>query len=82
VGVFVLLAAALRYIPPTHVVVAAVLEPVFGALVAFAWLGETLAPLQVAGGVLVLAAVVLGQSAREERPPGTAATGDGGAGVP
>ncbi len=87
VGVFVLFAAALRYIPPTHVVVAAVLEPVFGALVAFAWLGETLAPLQVAGGVLVLAAVLLGQSAREEHPPSApiarvGATGDRGAGVP
>jgi drug/metabolite transporter (DMT)-like permease len=68
VGVFVLYAAALRYIPPTHVVVAAVLEPVFGALVAFAWLAETLSPFQVAGGVLVLAAVLLGQSARERAP--------------
>ena len=68
VGVYVLYAAALRYIPPTHVVVAAVLEPVFGALVAFAWLAETLSPPQVAGGVLVLAAVLLGQSAREQVP--------------
>ena len=68
VGVFVLYAAALRYIPPTHVVVAAVLEPVFGTLVAFAWLGETLAPAQIAGGVLVVAAVLLGQSARERAP--------------
>ena len=68
VGVYVLYAAALRYIPPTHVVVAAVLEPVFGAIVAFAWLAETLSPLQLAGGVLVLAAVLLGQSARERVP--------------
>jgi drug/metabolite transporter (DMT)-like permease len=65
VGVFVLYAAALRYISPTHVVIAAVLEPVFGTLVAFAWLGETLAPPQLAGGVLVVAALLLGQSARE-----------------
>ena len=64
VGTFVLYAAALRYIPPTHVVVVAVLEPVFGTLVAFAWLGEALAPLQLAGGALVIAAVLLGQSAR------------------
>jgi drug/metabolite transporter (DMT)-like permease len=70
-GVFLLYAAALRYIPPTHVVVAAVLEPVFGAVVAFAWLGETLAPPQIAGGLLVVAAVVLGQAARE-RPAAAA----------
>jgi drug/metabolite transporter (DMT)-like permease len=72
VGVYVLYAAALRYIPPTHVVLVAVLEPVFGAFVAFAWLGETLAPLQLAGGVLVLAAVVLSQSTRERAPGGPA----------
>ena len=64
VGTFVLYAAALRYIPPTHVVVAAVLEPVFGTIVAFAWLAEALTPLQLTGGALVIAAVVLGQSAR------------------
>ena len=68
VGVFVLYAAALRYISPTRVVIAAVLEPVFGTLVAFAWLGETLAPVQLAGGVLVIAALVLAQSARERVP--------------
>ena len=64
VGTFVMYAAALRYIPPTHVVVAAVLEPVFGSLFAFAWLGEQLSALQLVGGALVLGAVVLGQSAR------------------
>ena len=74
IGVFVLYAAALRYIPPTHVVVAAVLEPVFGTLVAFAWLGETLDPPQVVGGLLVIAAVVLGQTARE--PPAPAVSGE------
>ena len=69
VGTFVMYAAALRYIPPTHVVVVAILEPVFGTLVAFAWLGETLSALQLVGGGLVIAAVLLGQSARrfEER---------------
>lgn len=64
VGTFVMYAAALRYIPPTHVVVVAILEPVFGTLVAFAWLGETLSAPQLAGGGLVIAAVLLGQSAR------------------
>ncbi len=67
VGTFVMYAAALRYIPPTHVVVVAILEPVFGSIVAFAWLGETLSPAQLVGGGLVIAAVLLGQSARGER---------------
>ena len=69
VGTFVMYAAALRYIPPTHVVVVALLEPVFGTLVAFAWLGETLSPLQLVGGGLVIAAVLLGQSARSSGEP-------------
>ena len=64
VAVFVLYALALHYIPPTHVMIAAVLEPVFGTIVAFAWLGERLASLQLVGGALVIGAVVLGQSAR------------------
>lgn len=68
VGVFVLFAAALRYISPTHVMIVGVLEPVFGTLVAFAWLGETLAPSQLAGGVLVVGALLLAQSARAEAP--------------
>ena len=72
IGVFFLYAAALRYIPATHVVIVAVLEPVFGTLVAFAWLGETLSPLQLAGGALVVVAVVLGQSARGAEAPADA----------
>ncbi|MBW3592147.1 MAG: DMT family transporter [Actinobacteria bacterium] len=69
VGTFVMYAAALRYIPPTHVVVVALLEPVFGTLVAFGWLGETLSSLQLVGGGLVIAAVLLGQSARSPDEP-------------
>jgi drug/metabolite transporter (DMT)-like permease len=40
------------------------LEPVLAALVAYAWLGETLTAMQLAGGVVVLAGVVLAQTAR------------------
>jgi len=71
VGVFVLYAAALRYISPTHVVLVAVPEPVFGTVAAFAWRGETLAPPQLAGAVLVVSALLLAQSARG-RVPGDA----------
>jgi drug/metabolite transporter (DMT)-like permease len=40
------------------------LEPVLAAVVAFAWLGEELAPLQLAGGGIVLAGILLAQTAR------------------
>lgn len=67
VAPFVLVTSAMRHLPPTHVVVANVLEPVFGALVAFAWLTERLGPVEIAGGILVLAGVALAQSARTSR---------------
>ena len=71
---FVLYASALRYIPATHVVIAAVLEPVLGSLVAFVWLEETLGAYELAGGVLVLAAVVIAQTALPRAPVPSAAT--------
>jgi drug/metabolite transporter (DMT)-like permease len=56
--------AALEYIAPTRVAIVATLEPVGAALVAFAWLGEELTAVQLAGGLLVLAGVGLAQTAR------------------
>ncbi|HEX2049842.1 MAG TPA: EamA family transporter [Actinomycetota bacterium] len=47
--------------------VAATLEPVFAALVAWLWLDQSLAPAQVAGGALIVAAVAALQ-VRESRP--------------
>ena len=40
------------------------LEPVAAALVAWAWLGETLNTAQLGGGAIALAAVGLAQTAR------------------
>ena len=40
------------------------LEPVAGALVAWAWLSEALGGVQLAGAGVVLAAIVLAQTAR------------------
>jgi drug/metabolite transporter (DMT)-like permease len=73
---FVLYASALRYIPATHVVIAAVLEPVLGSVVAFVWLEERLGAFELAGGLLVLAGVVLAQTAlpRAAAPAPSAAT--------
>ncbi len=61
---FGFLVAALKYIAPTRVAIVATLEPVGAALVAFAWLGEELSAVQLAGGLLVLAGVGLAQTAR------------------
>jgi drug/metabolite transporter (DMT)-like permease len=61
---FALLVGALRYIPATRAGIIAMLEPVVGALVAWAWLGESLGGVQLAGAFVVLAAIFLAQSAR------------------
>ena len=61
---FFLLVSALRHLPATRVGIVAMLEPVAGALVAWAWLGETFGGVQLAGAIVVLAAIVLAQTAR------------------
>jgi drug/metabolite transporter (DMT)-like permease len=62
---YLLIVAALRHIPATHVALLATFEPVVGAIVAWAWLGETLGAVQLVGGALVIAGIVLAQTARE-----------------
>lgn len=49
--------------------IAATLEPVLAAVIAWIWLDQTLSPTQVLGGLLVIAAVVLLQVRREGPPP-------------
>jgi drug/metabolite transporter (DMT)-like permease len=61
---FVLSLAALRHLPATRVSIVAMLEVVLGAFVAWAWLGETLDGIQLLGGGVVLAAIVLAQTSR------------------
>jgi drug/metabolite transporter (DMT)-like permease len=61
---FALLVSALRHISATRAGIIAMLEPVVGALVAWAWLGESLGGVQLAGAAVVLAAIFLAQSAR------------------
>jgi len=67
VAPFVLYAAALRHISPVQVVVVAALEPVFASFVAWIWLEEALGGFELAGGGLVLAGVILAQTARTSR---------------
>lgn len=61
---FLLVVAALRHISATRVGIVAMLEPVGASGVAFLWLGETFGSAQLAGGGIVLAAILLAQTAR------------------
>ena len=63
---FVLFVSALHHVPATRVTIIAMLEPVLAALMAWIWLEEELGALQVVGGLVVLAGVVLAQTARAE----------------
>ena len=61
---FSLLTGALRHIPATRASIVATLEPVVATVVAWAWLGERFGAEQLLGGGIVLAAIVLAQTAR------------------
>ena len=61
---FALIVGSLRHLSATRVGIIAMLEPVAGAIVAYAWLDETLGGVQLAGGAVVLAAIFLAQTAR------------------
>lgn len=61
---FACIVAALRHVPASRAAVVATLEPVLAALIAWALLGQVLDPAQIAGGLLVVAAVVWVQSRR------------------
>jgi drug/metabolite transporter (DMT)-like permease len=61
---FGLLVGSLRHIAATRAAIVAMLEPVAAAVVAYAWLGESLTALQLGGGAVVLAAILLAQTAR------------------
>ena len=59
---FGLFISGLRYLPPTQASIVSMLEPVVAAVVAYAVLGETMNPLQILGGGLVLVGVVMVQT--------------------
>ncbi|MFN2471346.1 MAG: DMT family transporter [Gaiellaceae bacterium] len=61
---FGLLVAALRHLSATRAGIAAMWEPVAATLFAYAWLDESLAATQLAGGAVVLAGILLAQTAR------------------
>jgi drug/metabolite transporter (DMT)-like permease len=59
---FGLFISGLKFLPPTQAGIVSMLEPVVAATAAFMILGETLFPLQILGGGLVLAGVVMVQT--------------------
>jgi drug/metabolite transporter (DMT)-like permease len=61
---FVLSVGALQHRPATTVTIVATFEPVAAAVVAWLWLGETLVAVQVVGGLVVLAGIVLAETSR------------------
>lgn len=68
---FALSFAALRHLSATAVGILASSEVLFAFVVAWAWLGETLVAVQIVGAALVLAGIVVAQTARERRRPGS-----------
>ena len=67
---FVLSFAALRHLSAAAVGILASSEVLFAFIVAWLWLGETLIAIQIAGAALVLAGIVVAQTARERTPDG------------
>ncbi|HZO49379.1 MAG TPA: DMT family transporter [Gaiellaceae bacterium] len=61
---FALSISALQHLSATAVGVIATFEPVAAAIVAWLWLGESLDAAQLAGGVVVLAGILLAETSR------------------
>ncbi len=65
---FFLAMLALNHLPATVVTVVAMLEPVIANILGWGWFGESLTAVQVLGVVIVLAGIVLAQTARTTHP--------------
>jgi drug/metabolite transporter (DMT)-like permease len=61
---FSLLVGALRHISATKASIVSSLEPVVATVIAWAWLGETFGVTQLIGGAVVIAGILVAQSAR------------------
>ncbi|MCE5275081.1 MAG: DMT family transporter [Deltaproteobacteria bacterium] len=60
--------AGVNSIRSTRTIITATLEPISASFMAFFALGEVLSPLQIAGGISVIAAIVVLQREREHDP--------------
>ncbi len=61
---FALVVGALRHISATRAGITAMLEPVVAIVVAWAWLGESLDPVQLSGALVTLTGIALAQTSR------------------
>jgi drug/metabolite transporter (DMT)-like permease len=61
---FLLVVGALRHITATRAGITGMLEPVVAIVVAWAWLDESLEPVQLSGALLTLAGIGLAQTSR------------------
>lgn len=61
---FALNLTALRHLPPTVVAVVSMVEPIGVTALGWAWYDERLGAVQMVGGLVVIAGIVLAQSAR------------------
>ncbi|HET6919190.1 MAG TPA: DMT family transporter [Jiangellaceae bacterium] len=73
---YALYLGALRHIPPTAAGIVGMSDPVAGAAIAWAWLGQALTAVQITGGAIVLAGVALAQQATATRATAERAQGD------
>lgn len=64
---FLLSLSAIGRLKATHAGIVASSEVIFAFVVAWAWLGEQLDPLQLAGAAVVLAGIILAQTSRTRR---------------
>ena len=61
---FALMLASLRHLRATQASIMGMTEPVIASLIAFALLGESMTPIQILGGAIVLGAVILAETSR------------------
>ncbi len=64
VAPFLLVIGALRHTTPGRAAMIGMLEPVFASIVAWWWIGESLTPIQILGGVVVLIGIGMAETAR------------------
>jgi drug/metabolite transporter (DMT)-like permease len=72
--------AGLPKVGPSTAAIVSTVEPIVSVAMAMLWFGERLGVIQIAGGALVLAAVVLLAVKVRDRAPATEATGPASAG--
>jgi drug/metabolite transporter (DMT)-like permease len=67
VAAFGLFLIGVSHIRSTRAIITSTVEPISAGFIAFLFLGESLRPLQICGGALVIGAIVLLQIQREEQ---------------